>query len=30
VTHIRWVFTGALSSAAPDNQGNVGFSTRIQ
>jgi len=30
VTHVRWVFTGDLSSAAPNNAGSVQFVARIQ
>ena len=30
VTHVRWVFTGDLSHAAPNNAGSVQFTTRIR
>lgn len=30
VTHVRWVFTGSLSHAAPNNAGSVQFTTRIR
>ncbi|HEX8456486.1 MAG TPA: hypothetical protein VF656_04115 [Pyrinomonadaceae bacterium] len=30
VTHIRWSFTGNLSPTAPNNTGNVSFTTRIR
>jgi len=30
VTHVRWVFTGSLGFAAPNNSGNVSFTSRIR
>jgi uncharacterized repeat protein (TIGR01451 family) len=30
VTHVRWVFTGTLSPAPPDNLGSVGYTARIR
>jgi uncharacterized repeat protein (TIGR01451 family) len=30
VTHVRWAFAGNLSQTAPNNSGNVSFTTRIR
>ena len=30
VTHIRWAFTGSLGFVAPNNSGNVSFTSRIR
>jgi uncharacterized repeat protein (TIGR01451 family) len=30
VTNIRWTFSGSLASTAPNNSGNVGFTSRIR
>ena len=30
VTHVRWVFTGDLSPASPNNAGSVHFVSRIR
>lgn len=30
VTNVRWTFSGTLSSTSPNNNGNVGFTSRIR